>query len=157
MNESRVFVPKLITSNIPEKHVENGFPVSSVKLSERSDGMLRHKISIVLVPKVLDDLDSIAKTNNIKATEVMTRLTEELFRKKKLLVEVLADIGIAVDDDFDKPEAIQLPFKTKEIVIPDKCPACGETEDVLGDKVLYETDGMVCCKACYGKFKPEMR
>jgi len=119
--------------------------------------MLRHKISIVLAPKVLEDLDGIAKTNNIKSTEIVTKLVEELFRKKKLLVEILAEIDLTVDYDFDKPEVVQLPFKTKQIVIPDKCPACGETEDVLGDKVLYETDGMVYCKACYGKFKLEMR
>jgi len=119
--------------------------------------MLRHKISIVLAPKVLEGFETVAKNNEIKTTELLTRFVEEMFRDKKRLMEVLADIDIEVGEDFDKPETIELPFKIKQIVIPDKCPACGESEDVLGNKVLYEANGIVCCKACYEKFEPEVR
>jgi len=119
--------------------------------------MLRRKISIVLAPKVLDDLDNIGRSNGIKSTEVMTKLVEELFRHKDKLAEILAELGMTVPDGISKPEQIEIPFKTKEIVIPDKCPACGETEDVIGNKVLYEHDVKICCKSCYGKFEPELR
>lgn len=119
--------------------------------------MLRRKISIVLAPKVLDRLDNIATVNNTKSTGVLTLVIEELFRDRKQLIALLQEIGMSVDEDFDKPDEIDLPFEVKRVVIPDKCPACGESEDILGGKVLYEADGEVCCKACYTKFKPEMR
>jgi len=119
--------------------------------------MLRGKISIVLAPRVLDDLDSIGKSNGIKPTEIMTKLIEELFRHKDKLAEILAELDMTVPEDISKPEQIEIPFKIKEVIIPDKCPACGETEDVIGNKVLYEHDGKICCKSCYGKFELELR
>jgi len=119
--------------------------------------VLRSKISIVLAPKVLDRLDGIATVNNTKSTGVLTLVIEELFRDKKQLVALLQEIGMTIGEDFDKPDEIELPFECKKVVIPDKCPACGESEDILGGKVLYEADGEMCCKACYAKFKPEMR
>ena len=119
--------------------------------------MLRHKISIVLAPKVLEDAKDISTANDIKPTEFFTRLIEEMFRNKKQLAETLANIGIEIGDVYNRQETVKLPFETKQAVIPDKCPACGETEDVLGDKVLYLQGDEVCCKACYHKFKAEMR
>lgn len=129
----------------------------NVKFVERSDGMLRQKLSIVLAPKVVDDANNIAAANSIKTTEFFTRLIEEMFRNKKQLAETLANIGIDAGDMCDRQETIKLPFETKQAVIPDKCPACGESEDILGDKVLYLQGNDVCCKACYNKFKAEMR
>lgn len=123
--------------------------------------MLRQKVSIVLAPKVLMEVDVIAKTNEIKATEFMTRLVEELFiRNKKLLIDMLQDMSLDVPNNFGKLvdyNEVELPYETKEIVLPDKCPACGEFEDILGSKVLYHSGGFIHCKACLGKFDPEVR
>jgi hypothetical protein len=123
--------------------------------------MLRQKISIVLAPKVLTEIESIAKENCIKTTETLTRLVEELFiRNKKALLEMLAGMSLDVPTDFAKlvdHNKIELPFDVKEVVIPDKCPLCNEETDVLGSKVLYQNGGFIHCKACLGKFEPELR
>jgi len=125
------------------------------------DYMLRQKISIVLAPKVLTEINAIAKENQIKSTELTTRLVEELFiRNKKMLLELLVSMSIDLPENFGNivdHNAIDLPFAVKEIVIPDKCPLCGESEDILGSKVLYENGGFIHCKACLGKFEPDLR
>ena len=125
------------------------------------DYMLRQKISIVLAPKVLSEVDAIAKTNDIRATEFMTRLVEELFiRNKKLLIDMLQDMSLDIPANFSKLvdyNEVELPYETREIVLPEKCPACGESEDILGHKVMYHSGGFIHCKACLGKFNPELR
>ena len=119
--------------------------------------MLRSKISIVLAPKVMKDIDSIAKANEIKSTEILTMFIEELYlRKREDVVKIMLEMSLEVPDNFGKiveSEEVLLPYKIKEIIIPDVCPECGETEDILGNKVLYHSDGYIHCKSCMAKIE----
>lgn len=118
--------------------------------------MLRSKISIVLAPKVMKEIELIANLNTIKATEFLTIFVEESFmRKREDLLKTLQALSMEIPKDSGKTvelEDVMLPYEIKEIVIPDNCPECGETEDILGNKVLYHAGGYIHCKSCLGKF-----
>lgn len=105
----------------------------------------------------MKEIEGIANENSIKSTEFLTMYIEEAFmRKKEDLIKALLGMSLEVPQTLGKTiesDDVDLPYESKEIVIPDKCPDCGETEDILGNGVLYHAGGYIHCKSCMGKFE----